>query len=139
MLDKILKFLYRTREQELTSEIERLKTKNNELVDELGDPKHVVRQILGRDLAWYDYKELLLDGQKAYVAMADSILKNTTYQNEIAHACADLINHIAKNTENFGQVRDARMTMNGIKLLVDRLEELGVESLPPNKTPFNPV
>lgn len=139
MLDKIIKIIYRKREQELTGEIARLKKKVNELVDELGDPKHVVKAILKRDLAWYDYKEATIDAQKEYVARADSILKNATYQNEIAHVCADLINHIAKNTENFEQVRDARMTLNGIKLLVDRLEELGVDNLPTKNKPFSAV
>jgi hypothetical protein len=137
--EKFYKLFYKEREDALNEEITRLKERVNELVDELGDPRHVVSKLLKRDLGWYDYKDLPTDARKGYVQAADQVLRNETFRNEVNHLCADLINDIAKRSVNFEDVMYKRMTINGIQLIKDRLEELGVDSTPEQKHPFEPI
>lgn len=139
MLDKIRQFIYRRREQELQNEITRLKEKINTTIDELGDPKYVIRNILKRDLKFFDYKKLKPEEQEGYVHTGKAVLNNPTYQNEIKHMYVDLVNEIAKESPNFENVMALRMTMNGITLLKERIEELGVDTKPTNKNPHSPI
>jgi arginyl-tRNA synthetase len=143
MYNKIRQLIYQKFFQDIAAvqhdEINRLKARVNELTEELGDPRHVVKNLLKRDISWFDYKELKMDEQKGYVQAADGILKNATFQNEVNHACADIINDIAKSSISFEDVMAKRMTLNGIILLKERLEELGVDSLPERKNPYSAI
>ena len=83
---------------------------------------------MGQGVKWYDYKELSVVEQKKYYTQAQLILDNPVFKNEINHFIKDLVEHIAYKSKDFGEVRDLRMTINGVKALSDRLES--IENIP---------
>jgi len=127
-------------DSEYKLEIVRLKEKVNNLQELVGDPKFVVDKVLGRDLAWYDYKQLKAADRVIYWQNAQAIIKNDTFKNEIKHTCSDLINEIAKESKSFKHVIELRMTINGLMLLKDRFEDISSnDDKPKNTEPFKEV
>jgi len=81
----------------------------------------VIEEILNKGISWYDYKELSTVEQKKYYNQAQLILDNPVFQNEMNHFIKDLVEHIAYKSKDFQEVRDLRMTINGVKAFADRL------------------
>lgn len=133
MLDKLIKFILKNHIVKYEEEIKRLSEKSNNLIDELGNPKHVINKLLKEDLSWYDYEDLSPENRGNYVATGKSVLSNSTFQNEYKRAVIDIINEIAKESKSFEEVMALRMTINGMQLMKERLEELN-EVDEPKKT-----
>jgi len=108
-------------------EIKRLKERINELVETSGDPRFVVEKVLKKDLEWYDYTEMKTEDKKAYFLEAQSVLKNRILKNEVNYLVSDLIKHIATKSLSIEEVRDLRMTINGAQLIIERLEDIGLD------------
>lgn len=89
-----------------------------------GSPEEVIEAILKRGIKWYDYKELDFASQLSYYNNAVLARNNEVLVNEVKHALSDLVTHIANKSQNFEEVRDLRMTMNGMQLILDRLESI---------------
>ena len=81
----------------------------------------VLKQALQEKIDWYDYEQLDQRGLEEYYKDAQTILNNNTFNNEMKHAMAELVDFIATKAETIEQVRDARMTINGMKLMQERL------------------
>lgn len=139
MFNKLLNFIVKRQLASHQEEIKRLKLKVNDLVDNIGDPRHVINKTLKRDLSWYDYEELPREQREVYVNTAKSVLQNPSFNNEINHAIADLTAHIAKEAKNFEEVMYARHTINGIQLILDRINDMSVEPKKENKNPYSSI
>jgi len=127
-------------EDSYQKEIRRLKEKVNNLQGELGDPRYVLQNLLSQDISSYDWEGLKDKKVKAeYAQNAKSILLNPVFKNEINSLYGDLVKEIAMESQNFGIVRDLRMTISGIKLIEERLEKIGVPNKPKKDHPFKEV
>jgi len=114
-------------------EIKRLKEKVNELIGMIGNPKYTVEKVLGKDISWYDYRELKPAERNGYAEMAKSLLSNEVFKNEGKYFISDLVKEIAYQSNNFETVRDLRMTINGFEVFKERLEEIGTNREPTKK------
>ena len=133
MLKKIRDLLFKKKEEVYQSEIKRLKEKVNDLLKGRANPIEVVKEVMNSDIEFYDYRELKPSERKAYFMEARAVLKNKTVQNEIRHIYADLVKHIATKSFSYDEVRDIRMTINGVKILMDKLEEISPGDEEPTK------
>lgn len=84
----------------------------------------VVANVLDRGIDWFDHTKLSREKRLKYFTDAQAALRNETLQNEAKHIIADLVEHIAKQTRDFREVENLRMTINGIQLLKERLESI---------------
>ena len=121
-------------------EIVRLKNKVNELQRMVGDPRYVIRKLLSKDISSYDWMSIIDKGvKKDYAEKAKQIIENPVFMNESKSLYGDLVKEIAMESQNFEIVRDLRMTINGVKLLEERLEKIGIKKDPTNKESFKVV
>jgi len=102
-----------------------------ELNKDRESPSAVIEAVMRRGIVWYDYTELQKDKQAIYYKDAQEFLKNETIMNERKHFINDLVQEIAMSSENFEDVRDLRMTINGIETFFERLDDILDPSEPP--------
>lgn len=94
------------------------------LSNKIGNPAEVVKKMLGKPLKWKDIS-LMTDAEKRQYALgAKQALENETLISEINRLTVELVNDIAKNTDDFQQVLNRRFTLNGIQLIKERLESV---------------
>lgn len=116
--------------KELSDYIVQVKTENYQLrqllddLNKLSQEEKVIEKIIRRGIEWYDWKELNEAERKTYEQNALNILRNNVFQNEINHTVADLVKEIALKSQNWEEVKDLRMTINGIELLRERLSDV---------------
>ena len=115
----------------LYKEIKRLKAEHDKLVDEIAElkkktenpsPEKVIRNILKRDIGWYDYNLLPFDGRIAYYQGAQSLLINETLKNELNHFLADQLKFIGYESMSHEQTMHIRTGIVAIETLMDRLK-----------------
>lgn len=121
-------------------ERKRLMEEHDRLVDEfeaykklsnysVAKPEKVIEKIIGRGIGWYDFEELQIDKKLEYINKAKEIVENPVFLNEINCAVTDVIKEIALKSQDFDQVKDLRMTINGLELLKERLELISTSNL----------
>ena len=121
-------------------EIKRLKKKVNDLQKAVGDPMYVLQKLLSKDINSYDWVSIKNKGQrKEYAQKAKQLLKNEVLNNEINGLYGDLVKEIAMQSQNFDIVRDLRMQISGIKLIMERIEIIGEDKKPTNKEPTRAI
>jgi small-conductance mechanosensitive channel len=84
----------------------------------------VIKSILGRTIKWVDYEDLPEQERDSYYRKAKEILENDVFKNEINRATVDIVNTIAYQCQSYEEVQQMRFTLNGIKILQERLESL---------------
>lgn len=94
------------------------------LEQRLGDPAEVIKKVLGRPIKWKDVSRMKPEQQRAYYLEAKNVLENEAFINEISAMEYDLVNDIAKNTEDFQQVLNRRFILCGVLALKERLENI---------------
>ena len=92
-------------------------------------PEKVVEKVLNRGIGWYDFETLPNDRKLEYIKKAKEIVENPVFNNEINSAVADIVREIALMSQDFSQVKDLRMTINGLELLKERIELIADSSL----------
>ena len=91
--------------------INTLHDKIQALSNKVGNPAEVVKKMLGRPLKWKDIS-LMTDAEKrAYALGAKQALENETLNSEINRLIVELVNDIARNTEDYQQVLNRRFTL----------------------------
>lgn len=108
----------------LLDENKSLKARVEKLESHICTPESAVTQVLKRGISWYNYEELDLGKQAEYWSRAQDILRNPVFENEVHHFEADLVQHIAKQAKDYGEVRDLRMTINGVETFQQRLQHI---------------
>jgi hypothetical protein len=83
-----------------------------------------IEAVLKRGIDYYDSSKLEYAEQVTYKERANEVLKNETFQNEIRHLEADWVEFCAKGAKTFEEVRDMRMAINALQLIVERLEAI---------------
>jgi poly-D-alanine transfer protein DltD len=91
---------------------------------ELCDPKFIVEAIFENGLNWYDYEKLDKLEQLNYYQDIQKILINKSFQNEIQHFMADLVQEIAMSEADHNRDKMLRYSLNGVKTLMERLESI---------------
>jgi len=132
-----IKSLLNYRERYLNAEalIKELRTKIEELQNKKVKAEDVIKEILNHNIDWYNWEELEKPEKEAYIAEAQKIATSKTYENEINHSVSDLIQEIAKESQDFNNVLFLRATINGIELLKERL--LDIKEIPHKESTFN--
>jgi hypothetical protein len=105
--------------ENLKNEIELLKFKSNEVKAE-----KVIEEIIDRGIKWFDYESMNLSEKYQYYLEIKDVLNNKALKNEIDHYLSDLINEIAMSAKSYDEVMALRMSINGIKVLFERLEDI---------------
>ncbi len=99
--------------------------------------QNLVQSILGRPINWVNWRALPNSTRKAWRASAKECLNNQafialcgkTIDGEVSNGelVKDLLEFAAKDAVSFTQVQDMRMTINGIQLIREKLEEMRFE------------
>jgi len=114
--------------KKLREELSDVQDEIDELLQQYGDPKFVVEQVLGRGIKWYDASQIESEeGRKIYHRSAKDILKNKAFNNEVNSIIADCVNYCAKKSPNHEKTLGARMTINALELLKQRIEDINLE------------
>jgi len=114
----------------LEEELKEVKKENRQIGYDYGRLKSnptataVIENILGEGIEWYDYKELDDNAQQQYYDKAVSILQSSVFENEVNVYISDLVQNIAMKSEDWQEVLNLRMSINGVKTLKERLEDI---------------
>ena len=97
----------------------------------------VLEKVLKEGVVWYDIKGKSEEEQRVYYTEAQAFLKSAFVNNEVKKLIADLISKIAVDSESFKEVKDIRMTINGLQLLIDRAGDIEDPDAIPGPTTDN--
>ncbi len=96
----------------------------SQLMEEKADPRKVIEQIMRKKLEFADVSKLPLEEQVRYHLEAQSLVKSDVLNNEINCLMDAWTKWALINAEDFAGVRDMRMSLNGMKLLLERLASI---------------
>lgn len=117
----------------LREEADIWKNKYNNIL-EMSTPEIVLMKVMNRGIEWYDYMDLKHEERRAYYNGAQDLLRNNILANECNYIINDLIQEAGRQSKDFREVMDLRMSANGIELIKERLESIenpdDVETLP---------
>jgi hypothetical protein len=105
---------------ELVNEIYKL---NKEIKDLKTNPQRAVEDILGREIKYLDVSKLTDEGRLAIYNEAQLLLRNRVFQSLVGKA-KNIIEQISRYSKNFDEVRDLRMTINGVELIRQYAEDI---------------
>lgn len=88
------------------------------------DVRKTVQKEMQHGLDFVDSDHFSSADLQAYAQQAKMILASPVWQQETKRLIVGWIEHIAATAENYDQVLDARMSINGVKVLQERLEFL---------------
>ena len=128
MIKKIKQFIQAVkRVKELEKEIEELK----QLV---GSPEIVVRKVLDRKIKFYDSSQIESEEhRRVYQRAVEDVLRNEAFKNESNAIIADCVEFCARESQDHNKTIEARMTINGLELLRQRLEDINLVGDKTNK------
>lgn len=118
-----------TANQGLTALIGRLRADLEWYKEHLSSAKAVASSIFP-GISWFDYNELKGEMARTYYRDAQTILNSDAFKNEVARLESEFIKHITIASDNFRDVRDGRMQISGLKLILERLEEIPNPDIP---------
>lgn len=95
----------------------------------------VVKNVIGRGIDWYNYKEMGFAEQVSYWKDIQSILSNNAFMNEYNHYMAEYIKEMAKDM-NVDQIKYARF---GILSMESFIEHLKCINNPSDNETFNEI
>lgn len=135
---KKLKEFIDSNSKDIIEELEEQKAINKELKEEFAirsDPQKVVERILKREIKWIDTTDMSEDMQIEWHSQAKDLLENNVFKSLVGYAdkngvkvngqlAGELIEEIARNASNWGQVRDIRMVINALDLVRNKVEEI---------------
>lgn len=108
--------------------LEQLAKKQKKIIEEQrrfqSDPKKIVESCFERGVEWYDYEEQAIELQKQYYDEAQIILNSRVFNNERNFLVATGAETALLEALSPQQLRDFQMTINGLELLKNRLEEI---------------
>lgn len=114
--------------KKLRNELNDTQDEMDELLQQYGDPKFVVEQVLRRGINWYDASQIESEeGRKIYHRSAKDILRNEAFQNEVNSIIADCVEYCAKESPSQEKTLGARMTINALELLKQRIDDINLE------------
>jgi hypothetical protein len=99
-----------------------------------------VEAVMGRGIEWFDHEKLDYDRRLVYFHEARQILGNGTLQNELNHMRADFARFCLAEAQDFAAVRDMRMGINALEVLMGRLESVpDPRKAELDEEPFSPI
>ena len=108
--------------------LEQLTKKQKEVIEEqkryMSDPKKIVENCFAKGIRWFDYEEQAVELRKRYYEQAQSILASPVFNNEKNYLIATGAETALLDAMTPQQLRDFQMTINGLELLQNRLEEI---------------
>lgn len=105
----------------LVADVEALEMELEELEKVLPEGTACVEAVMDRDINWFDYHALDFDTKLTYYNDAQSLLQNPTLRNECDRLKADWARFCMAEAKDFGTVRDMRMCVNALELLMERV------------------
>lgn len=128
MLEKIkIYFLSRKKFLERRDEVEKLIQANEKLTKDIlgrSTPELVIRKVMGRGIAWYDFNDLNINQKKSYYNDIQAVITNESFINEINHLVADHVEYIARESKSHEDTMLVRMTINAVDMIKERLESI---------------
>jgi len=91
---------------------------------DMSTSERVVTDVIGEGLTYYDYQSLPVNERRNYYRLAQEFLKSEFVKNESKELTAGMIGFIAMNSKDFDEVKDIRMTINGLQLLKERASRI---------------
>ena len=130
-----IKFYFESRKKflERRDEVEKLIRENERLTKDIlgrATAELVLRKVMGRGIAWYDFHDLNINQKKSYYNDIQAVIKNESFINELNHLIADQVEYIARESKSHEDTMLVRMTINAVDMIKERLE-----SIPDPKTP----
>lgn len=115
MIKKILAFCL---------EVLTARQKIKELEKKAADPRRVIEKVLERGVDWFDHDKLPPNEKINYYRDIQRVLTNTAFENEVKHYLGDLIQEIAMSANENNRDKMLRYSINGVKALIERMEEI---------------
>jgi len=117
------------KQAEKIEELEIVIEEYSQLVKDIKYTEKAIKQILDKDISWYDFTTLSLEDQRKYFEQAQQILNTDVFHNEINAMTEDIFkDNMIKNTDNDTQrLRDGRVSILTLDLLRKRLELIKYE------------
>lgn len=91
------------------------------------DPRLVIEKIFKRGVKWFDYGELSLSKKRKYFSECQQALNSEAINNIRNYLIAQITQNSLKEhdpNQNYSNIRDAQMTINGIELFIQELESI---------------
>ena len=86
--------------------------------------EEVVKEIIGRDIDWYDPGKLDKGRQAEYYGDAKHIVESDVFNNEMKHYIADMMKFITYESKNHDQTLHARSLIVGLETFKMRLKTI---------------
>ena len=128
MIDKL------TGIQTLKDENEHLREQIQALKKQLKSPKAVIEAVIGRKTKWIDYEKMDETNQKKWFRATEELKRNAVFKSLFGYEDEDkringllvrnLIEASVLESQNFRQMRDAQMSINGIELIHQYLDDI---------------
>jgi hypothetical protein len=101
----------------------------------------IIEAITKQGIQWFDYSKLNLSEQRNYYQEAQDALNNTAIKNEMNKIINESAEWALKQSENFEGVKAMRFTVSGMKLILERLEDIPNPDVKDKETeePFNAI
>lgn len=116
--------IYKSKLKKRDEVIDILKKEVSSLNEKVGNPAEVIKKLLGRPLKWRDISKMSPEVYSEYYKEAQNLLENEVFISELEHFEYDIVQDIAKNSEDFQQVLNRRFTYNGLLAFKQRIEDL---------------
>ena len=123
----LLNYKLSNENDELKRDILKLKIHIKELNEEINALKcikSIVDKITGGKIEWFDYFKLTTEQQRFYYNEAKVALENKAVKNEINKIISEFSNWCLTQSNDFKDVEALRYQISGMKLLLERLEEI---------------
>lgn len=111
----------------------RLALRIMELESQRKDPRMLVAEIMGGNPEWYDYAKLSKEELTKYHNAGQEVVQNIALNNEKNRLFREWSEWTIGHAPDYQSVRDMRMQMSGIKLLLERLEDIPDPDKPTDK------
>ena len=108
-----------------------------EMENQKADPKYVLNKITKDGLQWFDFNKLSPQDLRTYFGDAKMILENKTFQNEFNRIVSEWADWAFKQAGDFDEVRDMRMSANGLIMFRQYLESIPNPHKPKTREEIN--
>jgi len=120
-------------------------------VKHVSTPTEYVDAFLSRPMVWTDWRGMDLESRREWAKDAKNLLENRVFRSFCGYRdrsgiktngemSKDIIEHLARHAKDYQEVIALRMTMNGIELVRDRVEEsLLPEDRPSSDGIYDPI
>lgn len=106
------------------AKVHSLERENGQLKEEKKNPEKVVEAVLSAKIQYIPLEKMTAAERAQYFGEAQALLRSDVLKNEINYLLDSWGQWALVGAQDFAAVRDMRMTVNGMQLLLERLKSV---------------